>query len=253
MENRLDFIEQLLKRFFEQLGHSESQRMHFLITHIITQMTLNATPQKDGISILPEIIRVNISQYDEGSIPEIKEIIHLSMPDILNQLARDQYIIRNEPLVTIHTSDDLEKGEIKVIALSNEDGIEDTSVLPVFSAFERKETVPIRSYLLFPDGEEYPLEGVTINIGRNPENHLVLDFPIVSRHHAQIRLINGVHHIFDIQSTAGTYINDVQIEHGILNSGDVIRIADQKLIYVSEVSQPNQGDAPNDLDTQEIL
>ena len=251
MENRLDFIEQLLKRFFEKLSDADSQRMHLLMTHIITQMTLNATPQKEGYSTLPEVIRVNIAPPEEAEIPEMKEIIQLSMPDILNQLARDSFIVRNEPLITIHVDPDLLQGEMKIIALPLADSIEDTAVLNTDITPQEKAGVIIRASLLFPDGRDFVLENATINIGRNPENQLILDFPMVSRHHAQIRLINGVHHIFDIQSTAGTFINDMMIEHGILNSGDVIRIADQQLIYINEVSSPTDG-THDELDTQEI-
>ena len=251
MENRLDFVEQLLKRFYEKLNDADTQWLHLLVTHIITQMTLNATPQKEGFSTLPEIIRINVSPEDEEGIPELKEMLQLSMPDILTQLARERYVVRNEPLVTTHVDDELLKSEMKIIALPLADNVEDTAVLTTEEAPPQKAAVIIRASLLFPDGREFPLENPIINIGRNPENHLILDDPMVSRHHAQIRFINGVHHIFDIQSTSGTYINDTMIEHGILNSGDVIRIANQKLIYINEVSSPSR-ETLTDVDTQEM-
>ncbi|MBI9048456.1 MAG: FHA domain-containing protein [Anaerolineaceae bacterium] len=252
MENRLDFVEEVLKRFFERFTGTENEWKRQLLTRVLNQMTLNAIPHDDGYSILPDIIKVYVSAKDETMIPEVQKFIHHNMPDILVQLAAEDMITHNDPMITFSTDDTLESHEMSVSAIPPDSGIEDTAVLTVSPIIPKKGAFISKAYLLFPDGREYLMDQPIINIGRNPENHLILDFATISRHHAQIRMTNGVHHIFDVQSTSGTCINDVKIEHGILNSGDVIRFADIQFIYVTEISQPGERSLTDD-DTQEIL
>ncbi len=253
MENRLDFIEQVLKGFFEQLSEAENQWLRQLMQYIIQALSLHALPQDDGYSLLPEIVRIYISPEDEKRIPDMLQFIEISKKDLISQLSKDHLISRNELSFSITTSRDLTKHEIKVVAIPIANNLEDTAVLTGFSPNMEKVPQKSKAYFLFPDGHDFPLEDMIINIGRNPENNLVLDFPMVSRHQAQIRQIGGVHHLFDVQSTSGTFINDVMIEHGILNSGDVVRFADQQMVYVSDVSQANQSSSLRDFDTQEII
>jgi hypothetical protein len=252
MENRLDFVEQVLARFFERFTGSENEWKRQLLSQIIHQMTLNALPHEDGYSILPDIIKVYVSPDDESMIPEIQRFIHHNMSELMIQLSAENMISQNDPMVTFSTDFKLEPRQFGVTATPPDSSIEDTAVLPTApESFDRNAYIS-KAYLLFPDGREYLMDQPILNIGRNPENHLVLDFPTISRHHAQIRLTNGVHHIFDIQSTSGTYINDAKIEHGILNSGDVIKFADIQFIYITEVSQSSERSLTNE-DTQEIL
>jgi hypothetical protein len=252
MENRLDLIEQILARFFERFTGSENEWKRELISQMLHQMALNAIPQEDGDSVLPDIIKVFVSPQDEVNIPEIQRFVHQNMSDMMVQLSVENMIPRNDPLVTFSTDFQLEPHTMTVIAIPPDSNLEDTAVLPAAPITVGNDTYISKAYLLFPDGREYLMDDPIINIGRNSENHLVLDFPTISRHHAQIRLTNGVHHIFDIQSTSGTFINDVRIEHGILNSGDVIKFADIQFIYITEVSQSSERPL-SDEDTQEII
>lgn len=253
MENRLDFIEKVLKGFFEQLSEADNEWMRQLMQCIVQALSLHTIPQEDGYSLLPEMVRVYVSPEDEKRIPDVQQFIQISKKDLLAQLATDHLISRNELSFTITSSQDVAKHQIKVVAIPVASNLEDTAVLTGFLPTGGKNPQRSKAYLLFPDGRDFPLDDMIINIGRNPENNLVLDFPMVSRHQAQIRQISGVHHLFDVQSTSGTYINEVMIEHGILNSGDVIRFADQQVIYVSEVSQAIQNSSIGDFDTQEII
>jgi hypothetical protein len=81
-----------------------------------------------------------------------------------------------------------------------------------------------------PD-RKYDLKGTT-NIGRASDNHIVLDDPTVSRHHAWIRAEGERFLVFDIGSGNGTFVNDVQIEepHGLQN-GDNVRFGDATFIF----------------------
>ncbi len=65
-----------------------------------------------------------------------------------------------------------------------------------------------------------------IRIGRQPENHICLRDPKVSRFHALIRLKGSYLIIKDLQSTNGTIINNVRIRRHKLQSGDLVKLGD---------------------------
>ena len=49
-----------------------------------------------------------------------------------------------------------------------------------------------------------------ISIGRSPDSHVVLDFPIISWEHARIMMVNGEYVLEDLNSRNGTAVNQVQ-------------------------------------------
>ncbi len=95
------------------------------------------------------------------------------------------------------------------------------------------------AFLILPDNQFFPLSGKIVQIGRKKENDLVVDLPTISRHHAQIRLIQGQYVIFDLGSTGGVYVNGIKTEKAMLKQGDVIGLSEYSFIY-GEDSQPNQ-------------
>jgi len=65
-----------------------------------------------------------------------------------------------------------------------------------------------------------------LKIGRQPENHICLRDPKVSRFHALIRMKDSYLIIKDLHSTNGTIINNVRIRRHKLQSGDLIKLGD---------------------------
>ena len=65
-----------------------------------------------------------------------------------------------------------------------------------------------------------------ITFGRNTENDIILESPIVSKKHGYFLLENGVCSIFDLDSTNGIYIENVRVQKAILQTGNVIKIRD---------------------------
>lgn len=81
-----------------------------------------------------------------------------------------------------------------------------------------------------------PLSTSLVNIGRADHNDIILDDPHVSRHHAQIRLRWGVYTLFDVESAAGTFVNEVRVREHRLQNGDTIRLGQSLLLYLMEDS-----------------
>jgi ABC-type multidrug transport system ATPase subunit len=83
----------------------------------------------------------------------------------------------------------------------------------------------------------------SLSIGRSADNDLQLNFPTVSRRHAQINLIDGGRHynIVDLRSSNGTLVNDEFIRPGqpsALQPGDTIRIGPMKFIFAPGEIKP---------------
>ncbi len=91
---------------------------------------------------------------------------------------------------------------------------------------------PPHAHLIINDNKTIPLTQPLINIGRNQNNHIVIDDPYVSRHHAQIRLRFGTYVIFNASSKTGTFVNGVAVKEHPLKSGDVIRIGHTQIVYM---------------------
>lgn len=86
-------------------------------------------------------------------------------------------------------------------------------------------------YLSFK-GTKIPIVSV-ISIGRAPENSVVIDNKLASRHHAVIQKIKNEYFLKDLQSTNGTYLNGERIPVGKyvkLSRNDTISIGKTNLI-----------------------
>lgn len=62
-------------------------------------------------------------------------------------------------------------------------------------------------------------------IGRAADNDIVIDDPLVSRHHAELqRDVNGSFELIDLNSHNGTYLNGQRITRAILSEADYVNI-----------------------------
>jgi pSer/pThr/pTyr-binding forkhead associated (FHA) protein len=85
--------------------------------------------------------------------------------------------------------------------------------------------------LIIADKEPFFLNKPVINIGRRSSNDLVLDDPMVSRDHIQLRAESGRFYLFDLGSKAGTTINNFPASNIALKPGDVIQIGQTRMIF----------------------
>ncbi len=108
---------------------------------------------------------------------------------------------------------------------------------------ERKtEMPPPNAFLMLEGTHLYHLTHPVVNIGRRPDNHLVIHDQRVSRLHAQLRAVHGAYVIFDLDSTGGTFVNGRRIKEHRLQPGDVISLAGVQMIYGQETSYPMEDD-----------
>lgn len=104
-------------------------------------------------------------------------------------------------------------------------------------------SVPDNAFLIVDGTKVVPLNQPIITVGRSLDNVLVIDDPRVSRHHMQLRLINGHFVLFDLNSSGGTFLNGQRTNQAVMYAGDLISLAGVKLIFVHDVSLPARSQA----------
>jgi hypothetical protein len=101
-------------------------------------------------------------------------------------------------------------------------------------------SVPANAFLIVEGSTQYALSQTVINVGRRLDNNLVIEDPRVSRHHAQLRAIDGHYVLFDLNSSGGSFVNGQRTSQSVLRPGDVISLAGVTLIYAQDSSRQEQ-------------
>ena len=102
--------------------------------------------------------------------------------------------------------------------------------------------------IVLPGGEERPLEGTTVKLGRDPANDLaLLGDPKISRAHAELRDRDGQWMVIDLGSSNGTRVNDRPIEQHPLRDGDRIQLGRTVIVFAA-AEDPN----PTEPDTRSL-
>jgi FHA domain len=94
-------------------------------------------------------------------------------------------------------------------------------------------------------GRQVPLTGDVLTIGRSEDNHLRLDDPYVSRHHALVRARGNMVLVEDNGSSAGVYVNGRRIDRPTsLQPGDVVRLGRLDLQFLADQAAAPPGPRP---------
>lgn len=88
-----------------------------------------------------------------------------------------------------------------------------------------------RAFVIVNGERTVGLNEPVLTIGRRLDSDLVVDDPRVSRAHAQLRLRFGHYVVYDLGSSAGTYVNGQRVEECVLRPGDVISLGGVPIIY----------------------
>jgi pSer/pThr/pTyr-binding forkhead associated (FHA) protein len=78
-----------------------------------------------------------------------------------------------------------------------------------------------------------PITKDVTRLGRQLDNDVVFKEESISRNHAEIRCENGKFVLHDLVSTSGTFVNSRRIERCVLNSGDLISLANVQFMFVN--------------------
>jgi pSer/pThr/pTyr-binding forkhead associated (FHA) protein len=78
-----------------------------------------------------------------------------------------------------------------------------------------------------------PLTKTVTTLGRQLENDIVFHEEFLSRFHAEIVYENDKYVLYDKDSTSGTFVNGRRIDRCVLNSGDLISLANIYIMFVN--------------------
>ncbi|MDM0039939.1 FHA domain-containing protein [Variovorax sp. J22G21] len=79
------------------------------------------------------------------------------------------------------------------------------------------------------------------SIGREVDNDVQILRPRVSRHHAELSVEDDGTWLRDLGSSNGTFVNGRQVQRQELHHGDVIRVGDCDIRYLTRNSSTNFG------------
>ena len=105
------------------------------------------------------------------------------------------------------------------------------------------------AYLVIRDGTKWSdvfrlVPGRRVTIGRANTSQIVIQDEQASRQHAEIFSDEGTWYLRDLESRNGTQVGEEKIQGDVtLQVGDVIRIANTQLAYVTDLAAAYQGRA----------
>jgi len=79
-----------------------------------------------------------------------------------------------------------------------------------------------------------PISVEELMIGREPANNMMINDPLVSRHHCSIGTSEGQVRITDLESLNGTFVNDVPTREKTLEHGDRIKVGESQFVFLVE-------------------
>lgn len=98
-----------------------------------------------------------------------------------------------------------------------------------------------------------PLPTRTVRIGRAADNDLVIDDLVVSRRHAELRVLaDGRYEIVDLGSHNGTYLNGQPVARAPLSPGDIVGVGHRAFCLVGDELQEYVDTGEVSLDVQEL-
>jgi pSer/pThr/pTyr-binding forkhead associated (FHA) protein len=94
-----------------------------------------------------------------------------------------------------------------------------------------------------PDGQvrEYPIESVSMTLGRSLDNGITVDHVSVSRRHAHLKIEDGKLQVQDIGSATGTFVGSQRVsttEFVTVDEGQVMRFGDCEARFLTESDAP---------------
>ncbi len=236
MRSPLDHLERRLQSIIEASARlfGRSNRQEELTRQLVATLYDQLPSQLYGDPVAPDQFTIylhpdNISNWQQ---PQWMDWIGRMVDDALVSAGFPTSL---RPAIQLAPAADLAVDELRILAVHSVDTLGSTAAMPVTGELrapaEQQEALPTSAYLIVQGSKTVLIKQNVFNIGRRPDNDLVLDDPRVSRTHLQIRAIRGRYTLFDLNSTGGTLVNGNPVSEHMLVPGDVIVIGGVSLIY----------------------
>lgn len=237
MDAKTFFREKLARLEYHLKAFIEGTSVHFVISPTFSQQISTQ---------LREILQENHQVLEDGRLLAPNYFLIAASPLYAEQLRHETHLLMglekelehlalqagltfaSPPVIQIIDDEEIPHQQILVSGYFSQD-MTATQGVPEEKSSEIE--MPHNAFLIVDGVRIFPLDRAVINIGRHPDNHLVLNDPRVSRQHAQLRAVRGKYILFDLGSVGGTTVNNLRVHQAILSSGDVIALAGVPLVY----------------------
>jgi hypothetical protein len=204
------------------------QQVH-ISSKLVEAMRSSVKLDHTGKSIAADIYILRVGNEAAQILAEDPEINEALLQILAESGDHLGLIFQTPPRIKISVDDSIGSKGFEILAgFGLQDGVE-TSTLAIEPADGT--AIPKDAFLIINGQQVVALTEQVVNLGRRPDNQIVVDDPQVSRNHAQLRVIKNRYVIFDLASTGGTFVNKIRVEQANLFPGDVISLAGVDLVY----------------------
>ncbi|MGW8251122.1 MAG: FhaA domain-containing protein [Anaerolineales bacterium] len=201
------------------------------LPHMLVEALQAGTKQNsEGRWIAPNMFVIAVHPRQAARLKEQEQLLDELARSLQSGANEGGLIFFSPPVIRITEDREVPLYQLRVNAQINLDKLSRTTDILV-EAGNGGKNLPANAYLIIDGTRIYSMTSSVMNIGRRPDNQIVIDDPRVSRVHAQVRAINGRFVIFDLESRGGTFVNAQRVSQSPLFPGDVITLAGFPMVY----------------------
>ena len=245
----LSRVEGFLERLFEAPAGRLGARLQpvSLAKRIERAMDTSKSFGDAGV-IVPNHYDLHLHPTDYASFESYRGSLEDDLAHgILARARRERYTLVARPRVRVIADDGTRRGEVRVAAnVVDEGGARmrhaqpipagsDTMVFDRPAGADETPESAKRAFLLVSTRGgppvQFDLGGPLISIGRASDNDVIVDDPLVSRHHCQLKRQHGAYGLADLGSRNGSLVNGQAVSEIALGPGDLIRIGDTEIEF----------------------
>lgn len=241
MKNPLDRLEKQLEYLVEGslarlLGAEISPAI--VAKQLTRAMDEVSKTDQQGHQLAPDQYALTLNPQDADALLSAAPNIQTILADgVLEAVRGSGFVLQHRPNITLAADPTLDRWELRVVAWHSGSPLEFTHPMDP-AVVSSPAALPDGAFLIVDGRGHFPLDRPVVNIGRRLDNQLILDNPHVSRTHAQLRVRDGRYVLFDLGSTAGTKVNGRAVKQHVLRAGDVITVAEIRLVYGEDPGGP---------------
>jgi hypothetical protein len=243
----LQRVEAFLERLFEAPAGRLGARLQpvSLAKRIERAMDTTKSFRQDGV-IVPNEFDLHLHPSDFATFASYRSALEDDLAHgVLTRARHEHYTLVARPHVRLISDTGVSRGDVRVAAMVVDDGGDhlrpdtpmpvttDTVVLAAQEA-SAPESARRAFLLVATDGQapvQFDLGGPLITVGRASDNDVIVDDPLVSRHHCQLKLQHGAYGFVDLGSRNGSTVNGQPVQEVALGPGDLVRIGSTSIEF----------------------
>lgn len=229
--------EDLVEGTFDRLGGRRLEPVTIarrLVRAMEDEQTISA-----GKIFVPNVYRIGLNSATLEHFVSFKDPLQDELAAYLMEEADKRgFHFVGRPHVTLQPDPEVAAGRLRIhtaLAGGSPPGADELQMTQALRAEEIDGVPPLQrdaareSLALVANERIIALADPPVSIGRSLDNDVILQYPSVSRHHAQVIFRHGRWLLRDLGSTHGSWVNGHRIQECILRAGDVVSLGDAVL------------------------